>query len=150
MRYSRQNKLNLKKEQPIQRGTEFQLKPNPFTLVGYEFKNWNTKPDGSGISYENDEANLVFDENSSIYAQWDVITYSISYDMNGHGEIPKNAILEYTINDEYVPDIPSETGYVFTGWKPVNIPKGSTGDVKFTANWKDDIVRLTLVRNKTE
>jgi uncharacterized repeat protein (TIGR02543 family) len=50
------------------------LTPNSFTRSGYTFVGWNTKPDGTGISYSNEERvqNLTTENNKTIvlYAQW--------------------------------------------------------------------------------
>ena len=45
------------------------LPKNIFTRYGYEFVCWNTKPDGSGISYE-DSDRFSMSRNMTLYAQW--------------------------------------------------------------------------------
>ena len=68
-------------------------------------------------------------------AQWNVIEYDITYDMNGHGVENPNNLLKYTIETgEYTP-LPADEveGLVFLGWTPTSIPAGSTGAVTFTA-----------------
>ena len=66
---------------------EDDLDPNTFTRKGYKFKGWNTKPDGSGDSYDDnqDVINFVDDEGNEItlYAQWEPYSYKIKYDPNG-------------------------------------------------------------------
>lgn len=53
---------------------EYTLTANSFTRKGYVFAGWNTKANGSGISYENEQkiSNLtsVNKKNITLYAQW--------------------------------------------------------------------------------
>lgn len=50
--------------------TANRLKYNLFTRQGYEFKEWNTKSDGTGTSYT--DADIInIDQDITLYAQWD-------------------------------------------------------------------------------
>ncbi|WP_248922328.1 InlB B-repeat-containing protein [Olsenella intestinalis] len=49
---------------------------------GYVFLGWNTAADGSGTSFSAGDA-LVPSANVTLYAQWSVITYPVSYNANG-------------------------------------------------------------------
>ena len=53
------------------------------------------------------------------------------------GAKPSGLKTSYTVEtDTYTPPNASAvTGYDFMGWNPVNIPKGSTGNKTFNANW---------------
>ena len=68
-------------DQPIPSGTPTALTPNSFTApTGKSFKNWNTQPDGSGTSY--DDEDVVTDIATSgttitLYAQWQTGLYDI-------------------------------------------------------------------------
>lgn len=68
--------------------TNVKLSKNTFARVGYNFKEWNTKPDGSGTSFKNEESlekpNFVSTDNGSftLYAIWEPIRYNIAYDSN--------------------------------------------------------------------
>lgn len=63
------------------------LTPNGFEKDGYYFDSWNTKPDGSGNSYQNKESvkNLSSKDGDTVilYAQWKPINYKIVYKGNG-------------------------------------------------------------------
>ena len=70
--------------------------------------------------------------------------YRITYDLDG-GEEYLNP-QEYTSADEITLNEPRKSGYSFTGWtgsngdypeKTVTIPKGSSGNKSYKANWKE-------------
>ena len=74
-----------------------------------------------------------------------LIKYPITYNLDG-GEMASNPS-EYTIEDEVTLREPIKPGYDFVGWtgsngttpqKEVTIPKGSTGEKNYTANWAQD------------
>ena len=49
----------------------------------------------------------------------------------------------YSKNDYgYIPPTPVKEGYVFQGWSPESIQDNSTGEVTFTAQWKEDASSL--------
>ena len=54
------------------------LSKNTFTRENYIFKNWNTKSDGTGMSYE-DEQLISITEDITLYAQWEKIKVKITY-----------------------------------------------------------------------
>ena len=65
------------------------IKANTFTREGYTFKEWNTMPDGTGTSYPGngsiDHAKWIEADSDTItlYAQWKVKDYTITYNGNG-------------------------------------------------------------------
>lgn len=68
--------------------TNVTLAKNGFSKVGYQFKEWNTKSDGTGTSYDQGQTltkpNFVVTNNGSItlYAIWEPIRYTISFENN--------------------------------------------------------------------
>ena len=75
----------------------------------------------------------------------ELVKYPITYNLDG-GEMASNPS-EYTIEDEVTLREPIKPGYDFVGWtgsngttpqKEVTIPKGSTGEKTYTANWVQD------------
>ena len=52
-----------------QAGTTILCTENGFSLSGYTFTGWNTKPDGTGTSYAN-KASIKLTGNLNLYAQW--------------------------------------------------------------------------------
>lgn len=72
------------------------LRENTFTKSGYSFQEWNTKADGTGITYKDEEEvyGLSYTEGETVtlYAQWQVPTkyavqiYGINEDIDKNGE----------------------------------------------------------------
>ncbi len=116
------------------------------SMRGYDFVEWNTKKDGSGKAYRESQF-LKVDRDITLYAQWSLHVYSISYDLDG-GSYPEDRSNpnDYTIETEtFTLNNPERVGYEFLGWmtsgnekpnKNVSIPKGTTGELSFTAEWR--------------
>jgi uncharacterized repeat protein (TIGR02543 family) len=63
--------------------TPTSLTLNTFTRVGYTFTGWNTAANGSGTAY-GDGAEYDFDENITLYAQWEALPdHTVTFDPNG-------------------------------------------------------------------
>lgn len=77
-----QNANNTPSSQSKTHGAELTLVTKIPTLTGYTFKNWNTKSDGSGVSY-NPGASYTNNEKVTLYAQWQVNTLTIKMNVNG-------------------------------------------------------------------
>ena len=124
----------------------------PYPLrTGYEFAGWTL--DGSGmppftplIIYPGTTGDLRYK------AEWRLAEYTITMDLNGGSGQEK---VVYTITDEdFELPTPTRNGYEFVGWTgerittpqtSVEIPKGSTGNRTYTANWQEQLVEPTLV-----
>ena len=99
-----------------------QLTANAFVKTNWKFAGWNTKADGSGTSYSDQQSvsNLTATNNGvvNLYAQWapaqDV--YTITIRANGNGTVsPESVIVNKSITAE-VTATPQD-GYKFVGWK---------------------------------
>ena len=101
--------------QTVTEGQAAKLKANTFTRTGYTFTGWNTKANGSGTSY-GDGAYATFYGNTTLYAQWQLNTYTLSFDSNGgSGSMSSQTVTEgqaTTLNANSF----TRTGYTFTGW----------------------------------
>lgn len=78
------------KTQSIKFNSSVTLTPNTFNRPGHTFKKWNTAPDGSGTDYSDKAIMSIgskqsYGENTTLtlYAQWEAVTYTISFDPNG-------------------------------------------------------------------
>ena len=58
------------------------LTANTFTRDGFNFAGWNTAADGSGTGYAAG-ASYDFTSDETVYAQWTVSTYTVTFDANG-------------------------------------------------------------------
>ena len=124
-------------------GSSLTLSTTKPSKPGYTFNGWNTEANGSGDSYASG-GTYSKNENVILYAQWKLITYTISYTLNGGTASPANPTSYNVTTSTFTLNNPTRTGYTFTGWtgtgmssatKTVTISKGSTGDRSYTANW---------------
>src|SRR5690554_4741244 len=78
----------------------------------------------------------------TLYAKWEVIKYSISFEVDG--ELNEAQKTEYTIFDSVELLSPTRSNYTFLGWFDsiddieviTSIPIGTTGDLTFYAKWE--------------
>ena len=137
--------------QTFKGNTAQNLSKNTFTRKGCTFKNWNTKADGSETSY-NDEASITVSEDMTLYAQWDLNTYKITYELKGGTNDAANPA-SYTVESDAITlKAPTKTGYTFNGWTLdgsiiTEIAKGSTGDKTLTATWTPTPYKITYELN---
>ena len=128
---------------------DFEL-PTP-TRNGYEFVGWTgeriTTPQTSVKISKGSTGNKAYTAN------WKVIRYTITLVTNGGAVI---ASIPYTVEDSVTLPIPPERpGYEFSGWvldgsgqfpsTPMIIPKGSTGDRIYKAEWREATYTITFV-----
>ena len=130
-----------------QYGTEYILSKNTFKRTGYTFAGWNTKKDGSGTAYADKASvkNLTATDGKKVtlYAQWKLKTYSITYVLKDGENSSKNPTA-YTIETSKITlKNPSRIGYTFAGWykdedytkRVKTIKKGSYGNKTLYAKW---------------
>ena len=125
--------------------------PTP-TRTGYTFLGWT----GEGITTP--QPNVTIPKGSTgdktYIENWELTEYNITMDLNGGSGQEK---VVYTMTDEdFELPTPTRNGYEFVGWTgegittpqtSVKIPKGSTGNKAYTANWKVIRYTITLVTN---
>ena len=113
------------------------------TYTGHTFKGWydNESLTGSPVTaIGNTETG-----NKEYWAKWEINQYTIAYDLAG-GTAEGNPDT-YTIETgAFTLKNPTKSGYIFTGWSgtgldgennmTVTIPKGSTGERRYTAHWR--------------
>ena len=128
---------------------DFEL-PTP-TRNGYEFVGWT----GERITTPQTSVRIPKGStgNKAYTANWKVIEYTITLDTNGG---PAMASIRYTVEDSVTLRIPPDRpGYEFSGWvldgsgqfpsTPMIIPKGSTGDRLYKAEWRVATYTITYV-----
>lgn len=77
-------------------------------------------------------------KNETITSSWQIITYKITYVLNG-GENHENNPTTYTIEDDITLSLPTKTGYTGSWNNSGKIEKGRMGDITFTAEWLADV-----------
>jgi len=88
--------------------------------TGHTFAGWNTAADGSGIAYAAGDPLTIGTEGATLYAQWTVNSYPLSYQGNGNTEgiVPEGGSYDY-LAPVAVPDNTGgleKPGYTFAGW----------------------------------
>ncbi|MDG5816178.1 BspA family leucine-rich repeat surface protein [Chitinispirillales bacterium ANBcel5] len=116
------------------------LSQNEFTREGHSFTGWNTKADGSGDYYEDKAKFTMRTEGVTLYAQWDIISVTISFDSDGGSEV--SAITQDFGTSVTAPEAPSREGYAFNGWYPDLPDVMPDEDLTVTAQW--DINSVTI------
>ena len=117
--------------------------PTDVTRTGYTFKGWydNENLTSSPVTAIGDTEK----GNKEYWAKWEINQYTITYDLAG-GTADGNPDT-YTVEmDTFTLKNPTRPGYTFTGWSgtgldgennmTVTIPKGSTGERRYTAHWR--------------
>ena len=98
----------------------------------YKFIEWNSKSDGSGISYKEGDKFSLGSETWNLYAIWSDSSYhTVSFDSNGGNSIPSQSIQDGYRASE--PTDPEKQGYSFKHWSL----NGTTYD--FNQSVKEDI-----------
>lgn len=150
-----------------------QLEDNKYSIIGWHFTGWNTKADGSGKSYSNQEEviNLTSVDKATItlYAQWKANVYTITYDKNK----PSNAtasVVGTTATSNHTYDISSKLtvnnysliGWRFIGWNTkadgsgtnytdnqevINLVAANNGNITLYAQWKANTYIITYKGN---
>ena len=87
------------------------------SITGYTFAGWNTAANGSGTSYQATASFAMGSANVTLYAQWTVNSYTISFDSAGGTDV--DPITQDFGTDVTAPTAPTKTGYTFAGWLPV-------------------------------
>ncbi len=107
---------------------------------GYTFNGWKN----SNGDFVSSDTLYNVPEDTNLYAEWNLITYDIKYNLNGGtlDEAPTNYNVE---SEDIIIPSPKKVGYSFIGWTtPDNkepkidykISTGSIGDKELTANYE--------------
>lgn len=95
------------------------LSKNEFSKTGYSFTGWNTDKSGNGIAYADEEKvlNLTAENGGTVtlYAQWAVNKYKVTFDANGGETVSETKTLGYGSKYGNLPTTTRE-GYTFLGW----------------------------------
>lgn len=116
-----------------------ELTPNGFVSPTAHFSSWNTRPDGSGVTYANKQQvkNLISGSSNSItlYAQWSKSDYTVLF-VDG---LTGDTIVARTVNNgetAVAPTKPIHKGYTALAWSGnyQNVTKDETVTVNYRPN----------------
>ena len=82
---------------------------------GYRFVEWNTKADGTGTSYQ-PGGTYTGNAALTLYAIWELLTYTISFNANGGVNAPQAEIKTHGADLTLPSSEPTREGYSFAGW----------------------------------
>ncbi len=118
-------------------------------------------PERNGYTFDKwyYDFSIPITKDTTIDAKWDIITYSISYNLNG-GTNDKSNSITYTVETPTIDfSAPSRTGYTFKGWhikkdfsddNVTGLPQGSYGSITLYADWQIVTYNINYVLNGGE
>lgn len=139
--------------------TNLTLSTTKPTRTGYTFLRWNTKADGTGTNY-NPGATYSANSAATLYAQWQLITYTVTFNGNGNtggstSDQTKNYGQALTISQNGF----TRTNYTFLYWNTAANGSGTTykAGASYTANaaltlyaiWKKNNIPVYININNT-
>lgn len=119
-------------------GTALKLSSTKPTRTNYVFKNWNTKSDGTGTSY-NPGASYTSNATATLYAQW-YAPYTVTPNANGGTLASGCSALTKVYNTALTlwasSKNPTRTGYTFSKWNTKQDGTGTSysAGASYTAN----------------
>lgn len=115
------------------------LTANGYTCTGYKFSGWSTSTTGSSL-YTNEQSVRNLSSNDSeiilLYAIWEPITYTVSYNVNGGAGTMLNSVFTYDAAQNLRSNTFTKPDHVFSGWAETE-----DGQVVYTD--KQSVINLT-------
>ena len=146
-------------------GESQKLLSNTFTRVGYTFNGWNTKSDGSGTNYSNQQSvsNLTNINNDVVhlYAKWKVNSYQVVFNSNGGVGTMSNQSFNYGESKRLTLNGFTRSNYIFNYWNTKsdgtgvtyqdnqvvsNLTSTNNGTVTLYAIWTSSIVPIQSIK----
>ena len=115
---------------------------------GYTFAGWYKAEDFTGEAVT--EIAQGSTGNITLYAKWELVSYTIIYELEGGTNAPENPA-GYNVETETITlEAPTKDKYDFKGWykdgefttQVTEIPQGSTGNITLYAKW--ELVSYTI------
>ena len=116
------------------------------TRYGYTFKGWATSSSATSATYQAG-GSYTANESVTLYAVWEIKTYTVSFDANGGSDAPNPQKKTHGQNLILTVAIPTRANHVFLGWatdstsKSVVYAPGATytaeEDVTLYAVWQE-------------
>ena len=118
-------------------------KPQDPTKLGYEFVNWTYKDDEWSF------VDFIVTEDMTLDANWNIVNYSITYNLNGGINNEQNPTT-YTVEDSVTLYDPTRVGYTFDGWfddennRITHLGQTIVGNFTLTARWSANLNNLSI------
>ena len=117
---------------------------------GYEFLGWFTSASGG----TNITASTKVTANATYYAQWQINTYTVTFDLNGAGgTAPASRSVTHGSAVGTLPT-PTRSGYTFAGWftvasggTQISTSTTVTANVTYYAHWTPNVINYTVTFN---
>lgn len=146
--------------------SSYTTRANWFNRTGYTFTGWNEASNGSSTSwtaYINKPWTWTYTKSITLFAQWKINTYTVSYNANGGSGAPGNQTKTYGTALTLSATKPTRPNYTFKGWskdKNAVSAEYAAGSQYYTdssvtlyavwelAYWIPKITKVTLARCK--
>ncbi|MCI8620274.1 MAG: InlB B-repeat-containing protein [Oscillospiraceae bacterium] len=119
-------------------GSAQYLRKNIYSRTGYTFQKWNTKADGTGMSYTDGQSVNNLNANSgtvTLYAIWTANAYTVKFNANGGNGSMTAISCTYGIAQKLPKCTMSRIGHTFVGWaKDVNAAQAQYTDQQSVTN----------------
>ncbi len=117
------------------------------TKAGFTFSGWNTKSDGTGITYAVDGTFKIGSSDLILYAKWTpeaIVTHTVTFDKNGGTTAPDpdKIIVNAGKTVANLPTTPIKTGHTFTNW---NTKPDGTGTEFTTATTVSEDITIYAI-----
>jgi uncharacterized repeat protein (TIGR02543 family) len=128
--------------------------------TGYSFAGWNTAANGSGTSFAAGSGTFTITSNVTLYAQWTINSYTVTFNANGGTGSPSVASVSGNYNTSVTlatVGTLARTGYTFAGWNTATNGSGTdysagasytvTASVTLYAKWTINSYTVTFNAN---
>ena len=129
-------------DQVVEHGSKITKPQDPIKL-GYEFVNWTYKGDEWSF------VDFIVTEDMTLDANWNIVNYSITYNLNGGINNEQNPTT-YTVEDSVTLYEPTRVGYTFDGWfddennRITHLGQTIIGNFTLTARWSANLNNLSI------
>ena len=96
-------------------GTALTLSSTKPTRTGYTFQGWATSSSATSATYSAG-GSYTANSGTTLYAVWQINTYTVSYNANGGSGAPSAQTKTYGTSLTLSTTKPTRTGYTFLGW----------------------------------
>lgn len=105
----------------VQYKSAYTTRANWFKRTGHTFTGWNEAANGSGTSwtnYINKPWTWTYTKSITLFAQWKINTYTVSYNANGGSGAPGSQTKTFRQALTLSGTKPTRPNYTFKGWSP--------------------------------